>query len=60
MGRETVLQCEVLGGLEPFERVSRSEVGKAALQGQVRTFISGTSILQRRNGGENTQRETHH
>lgn len=60
MGREVILHCEVLGGLEPFERVSRSEVGKAALHGLVRTFISGISILQWKNGGETTQRETHH
>lgn len=53
--RETVLQCDVLGGLKP-----RSGVGKAVLHDLVKTFISGTSILQRRNGGEKSQRETHH
>lgn len=60
VGRETGLQCEVLGGLEPFGEVSRPEVAKAAWQGQVRTFISGSCILPRRSGGENTQSERHH
>ena len=41
MEREAVLQCEVLGGLETFERVSRSEAGKSTLQGQIHFRIIG-------------------
>lgn len=55
--RETVRHCEVLGGLEIFVRVSRSAAGMATLQGQVRTFISGSSAVKR-NGSEAAQRET--
>lgn len=50
-------QCEVLEGLETFERVSRSETEKATFQGQVRTFISGSSALKRSNGGEDVKRK---
>lgn len=50
--------CEVLEGLEIFDSTSRSAPGKATLQGQVRTFISGSTAVKKRNGSEDAQRET--